>query len=50
MLPAIGKNYNIVGGLGVVVVIVECITLVMTVFSVEKALGKKFDKDGNLML
>lgn len=49
MLLAIRKNQDIVGGLSVVVVIVECITLVIAVFSVEKALGKKFDKDGNLM-
>lgn len=26
---------------------VECIALIMTVFIVERALAKKFDKDGN---
>lgn len=29
---------------------VECIVLIMTVFSVERALAKKFDEDGNGML
>ena len=47
MLPAIEKSDNIVGELGAVVVVVECIALIMTVFIVERALAKKFDKDGN---
>lgn len=48
MIPAIGKNDDIVGGVGAVVVTVECIVLVMTIFVVERALAKKFDgsKDG----
>ena len=50
MLPAIEKNDNIVGVLGAVVVAVECIALIMTVFIIERALAKKFDKDGNKML
>lgn len=49
MLPAIEKNDNIVGVLGAVVVAVECIALIMTVFIVERALAKKFDEDGNEM-
>ena len=47
MLPAIEKSDNIVGELGAVVVAVECIALIMTVFIVERALAKKFDEDGN---
>lgn len=47
MLPVIGKNDDIVGGVGAVVVTVECIIMFMTIFCVEKALDKKFDKDGN---
>lgn len=47
MLPAIGKNDTIVGEVGTVVIIAECIALVVPIFFVERALGKKFDKDGN---
>ena len=43
MLPAIGKNDNIAGGLGTVVVAAECVALFMTVFAVERALAKKFE-------
>ena len=42
MFPVIGKNDNIVGGVGAVVVTVECIVLVITIFFVERALAKKF--------
>ena len=49
MFPAIEKNDNIVGGLGAAVVTAECIALLMTIFAVERALAKKFDKDGNVM-
>ena len=44
MLPAMEKSDNIVGGFGAVVVTAECITLFMTIFFVEKALAKKFEK------
>lgn len=47
MLPVIGKSDDIVGGLGTVIIIIECVIMFMTVFSTEKALAKKFDKDGN---
>ena len=32
------------------IVVEECIALIMTIFFVERALVKKFDKDGNEML
>ena len=48
MLPAIEKNDTIVGEVGTVVIIAECIALCMTIFFVERALAKKFDKDGNI--
>ena len=48
MFPAIGKNDNMIGGVGAVVVVVECIVLFMTIFLVERALAKKFDKDGTI--
>lgn len=49
MLPAIEKNDDIVGVVGTVVIIAECIALFVSIFFVERALGKKFDKDGNVM-
>ena len=48
MLPVIKKNDNIVGGMSAAVVMVECIAMFMTIFLVERALAKKFDKDGNI--
>ena len=48
MLPVIGKNDDIVGGVSAVVVTAECIALFVTIFFVERALVNKFDKDGNL--
>ena len=48
MLPAIKKNDNIVGVMGTVVIIAECIVLFASIFFVERALVKKFDNDGNL--
>ena len=48
MLPVIKKNDNIVGGVSAAVVMVECIAMFMTIFLVERALAKKFDKDGNI--
>lgn len=47
MLPVSGKNDDVIGGVGAAVVIVECIVLFVTVFSTERALDRKFDKDGN---
>ena len=41
MLPAIGKNNNIVGGVGAAVATVECVILLVSVFLVERALGIK---------
>ena len=49
MLPAVKKNDAIVGAVGTVVIIAECIALVVTILFVERALAKKFDKDGNVM-
>ena len=49
MLPAIEKNDTIVGEVGTVVIIAECVVLVVSIFFVERALGKKFDKDGNVI-
>ncbi|MDE5596749.1 MAG: SdpI family protein [Lachnospiraceae bacterium] len=48
MLPVIGKNDDIVGGVSAVVVTAECIALFVTIFFVERALVKKFNKEGNL--
>ena len=48
MLPVIKKNDNIVGGVSAAVIMVECIAMFMTIFLVERALAKKFDKDGNI--
>lgn len=47
MLPVVEKNQNIVGAFGVVIVGMECVILVMTVFCVEKALARKFDNSSN---
>ena len=41
MLPAIGKNDNIVGGMGAMVVTAECIVMLVTILLVERALAKK---------
>lgn len=49
MLPAVGKNDDIVGGVGAVVGTVECITLFLSILPVERALKKRFDKDGKLI-
>lgn len=47
MLPVVEKNQNIVGAFGAVIVGMECVILVMTVFCVEKALARKFDNSSN---
>lgn len=41
MLPVVGKNDDIVGGVGAVVVAVECVVLFVTISLVERALGRK---------
>ena len=50
MLPTIKTNDTIVGEVGTVIIITECITLLATILFVEKALAKKFDKDGNMII
>lgn len=47
MLPAVGRNDDIVGGVGAVVRTVECMILFLSLLPVERALRKRFDKDGN---
>lgn len=42
MLPVIGKNDNIVGGAGAVIITIQCITMFVSIFFVERALAKKF--------
>jgi len=42
MIPVIGKDDDFVGGIGAVVITVECIILFLSIFFVEKALVKKF--------
>lgn len=41
MLPVVGKSDDIIGGAGAVVECVECAVLFVTIFFVERALGKK---------
>lgn len=47
MLPVIGKSEDIIGTAGGVLMIVQCIVLIGSIFPVEHALMKQFDKDGN---
>lgn len=47
MIPLLGKSDNIIGIWGGVLETVECIILIATIFPVERALKKNFDKDGN---
>ena len=47
MLFVIGKAENIVGTVGLIVSFVNTVTLIVPVFSTEKALNKTFDKEGN---
>lgn len=42
MLPVIGKNDNIVGGAGAVIITIQCIIMFVSIFFVERALAKKF--------
>lgn len=46
MLLVIGKNEDIVGALGGILCAVQLIPLIGSIFSVERALNKVFDKDG----
>lgn len=43
MLPAMGKSGEIVGGLGGIIVTVECVTMVAAILFVERALAKEFE-------
>ena len=43
MLPAMGKSDEIVGGLGGIIVTVECVTMVAAILFVERALAKEFE-------
>lgn len=47
MLPVIGKGDDMIGTAGGVLMIVQCIVLIGSIFPVEHALMKQFDKDGN---
>lgn len=47
MLPVIGKSEDTVGFTGGILVMIQCVVLVGSVFPVERALSKEFDKDGN---
>lgn len=42
MLPVIGKNDDIVGGAGAVIITIQCIIMFVSIFFVEKALKRKF--------
>ena len=42
MLPVIGKNDNIVGGAGAVIITIQCIIMFVSIFFVERTLAKKF--------
>lgn len=45
MLPVIGKNDDIVGWISLIVIVIEIVILFMTIFFVERALGKMFETD-----
>lgn len=47
MIPVIGNNVNTIAILGTVIVTVEGIIMGSTIFFVERALRKNFDKEGN---
>lgn len=47
MFPIMGKSIDIIGTVGAVIEIVECIVLLAAIYPVERALKKNFDKDGN---
>ena len=47
MLFVIGKGEDIIGTVGMVVMVIDLILLIAPIFSTERALKKIFDKDGN---
>ena len=47
MLLVIGNSENVVATVGLIVSFVNTVTLIVPVFSTEKALNKTFDKEGN---
>ena len=48
MLPVIGKNTEAVGWWGGALALVQCVVLIASIFPVERALNKKFDKEGKI--
>lgn len=47
MLPVLGKSTDTIGTWGAIVETVQCVLLIVTIFWVERALKKTFDKEGN---
>ena len=47
MLFVIGKGEDIIGTVGMVVMVIDLILLIAPIFHTERALKKIFDKDGN---
>ncbi len=47
MLTVIGKDTDTVGWWGGALAMVQCVVLIASIFPVERALNKNFDKDGN---
>ena len=47
MLFVIGKGEDIIGTVGMVVMVIDLILLIAPIFPTERALKKIFDKDGN---
>ena len=47
MLFVIGKGEDIIGTVGMVVMVIDLILLIAPIFSTERALKRIFDKDGN---
>lgn len=45
-LPFYGKDDDAVGGLGLVICIVECTIMILSIFPTEKALKANFTEDG----
>lgn len=46
MLPVLGKSTDTVGWWGGALAMVQCVVLIVSIFPVERALNKNFDKDG----
>lgn len=47
MLPTLGKGDNPIGFVGGTFTLLQCLVLIGSIFPVEYALKKRFDKDGN---